>query len=284
MASNFYSGFSMTTHAVHTLHLESSLLSTVDHSAELIGLRSHSHASADAFLATADLSAAGCVVTNLQMPGRTGYGIQRRLLEADSPLAVIFIAATPSVSQTVLAVRSGAVTVVEVPLTSQQLSVEIQEGLRISEKRREHILKVKDARSRVATLTQRERDTLPGVLRGKTNDAVAHDLSVSTRTIERRRRSILERLGVDCFAEVVSLLEMAGQPIFPFLEDRQVGEAAGRAHPEKEPGGTPSTPRQFFRSEPFPLANWQTGATMTAAPARSEFMMTGREQDPGRLI
>jgi FixJ family two-component response regulator len=274
----------MTIPAIHTLHLDPSRLSSVDQAIEQLGLTSHGHASADAFLAATDVTLLGCVVTDLQMPSRTGYGIQRRLLDLESPLAVIFVSETPSVSKTVLAIRSGAVTVLEAPLTSQQLAGEIQEAVRISEQRRGHILAVKEARSRLATLTSRERETLPGVLRGRTNDAVAHDLSVSTRTIERRRRSILERLGVECFTEVVRLLDTAGQPVFPFLEGRLASETPGLERSGKEPGGTPSTSRQFFRSEPLSLANWQAGSPIFGAPARSESIVTNLDQSDGRLL
>jgi len=163
----------------------------------------------------------------------------------------------------VLAIRSGAVTVVETPMTSQQLAAEIQEALRISEKRWEHILAVRDARSRVATLTSREHDTLPGVLRGRTNDAVASDLSVSTRTIERRRRSILERLGVDCFAEVVHLLDTAGQPVFPFLEGRQAGDTQSRPAQEKSPEGHLQRRGSSFDPNLF---HWHTGRQARQCP------------------
>lgn len=267
---------------VHTLHLSSG--PAVIQAAEQLGIKLSSHASADAFLAATDVSLAGCVVTDLQMPGRTGYGIQRRLLDLESPLAVIFVAGSPSVSKTVLAVRSGAVTVLEEPFTAQQLAVEIREAIRISEKRRDHILAVKDARSRLATLTPREQETLPGVLRGRTNDAVANDLSVSTRTVERRRRSILERLGVDCFAEVVRLLAAAAQPVFPFLEGKAVSETSGLQLSEDESGGVPLSSRQFFRSEPFALANWQAGSPMSSTPARVESLGTSLGQRPGRLL
>jgi two-component system response regulator FixJ len=253
----------MTFPAVHTLLLDSGQVSTVDQAARQLGIRSHAYASAEAFLAAADASSAGCVVTDLQVPGRVSNGIQRRLLELDSPLTVIFVATAPSVSKAVLAIRSGAVTVVETPMTSQQLAAEIQEALRISEKRWEHILAVRDARSRVTTLTSREHDTLPGVLRGRTNDAVASDLSVSTRTIERRRRSILERLGVDCFAEVVHLLDTAGQPVFPFLEGRQAGDTQSRPAQEKSPEGHLQRRGSSFDPNLF---HWHTGRQARQCP------------------
>lgn len=274
----------MTMPGIHTLHLDSGRHSLVNQAAEQLGLKSAAHASADSLLSVVDVSLAGCVVTDLQMPERIGNGIQRRLLDLDSPLAVVFVAEAPTVSQTVLAIRGGAATVLEGPLTSQQLALEIQEAVQISDRRRKHILAVKDARSRLATLTSRERETLPGVLSGRTNDAIASDLGVSTRTIERRRRSILERLGVDCFARVVSLLETAGLAIFPFLEGRQASESPGVLLPEKEPGGKPTAGRQSIRYDPFPPANWQACSLVAGVPARAETKVSSLEQSPGRLL
>jgi len=192
------------------------------------------------------------------MPGRTGYGIQQRLLDLQSPMAMIFVAEESSVSQTVLAMRSGAATVLQTPLSQQQVVVEFQAAICLSEQRAEHIQKVKEARRLLDALTARERETLPGVLSGRTNDAIAQDLSVSTRTIERRRRSILERLNADCFASAVWLIDVAEQPIYPFLEDH----AEGNPMPF-----FPATPpferarRSVPRPEPPPATNWQVEST-----------------------
>ena len=183
---------------------------------------------------------------------------------------MIFVATESSVSQTVLAMRSGAATVLQTPLSPQQVAVEIQAAIRLSEKRAEHVQKVKEARRLLDELTPREQETLPGVLSGRTNDAIAHDLSVSTRTIERRRRSILERLNADCFASVVRLIDVAEQPIYPFLEDHAEGnpmpfipatprfERAQRSMPRAEPPATgwqvESTAAIGSRPEPVGLA------------------------------
>lgn len=243
---------------IHLLQIDAHLEETIRSAARGLGIAVQEHFSPDALLETAVVDFCGCVVTGLQMPGRTGYGIQRRLLDLQSPMAMVFVAAESSVSQTVLAMRSGAATVLQTPLSRQQVAVEIQAAIRLSEKRAEHIQKVKEARGLLDGLTPRERETLPGVLSGRTNDAIAHELSVSTRTIERRRRSILERLSADCFASVVRLIDMAEQPIYPFLED----------HAEGDPMPfIPATPqierirRSMSRTEPQPVTGWQVEST-----------------------
>jgi len=269
----------MPTPAIHLLQIHAHLQETIRSAARNLSFAVHEHFSPDALLETALLDSPSCVVTGLQMPGRTGYGIQRRLLDLQSPLAMVFIAAESSVSQTVLAMRSGAATVLQTPLSPQQVAVEIQAAIRLSEKRGEHIQKVKDARRLLGTLTPRERETLPGVLSGRTNDAIAHEHSVSTRTIERRRRSILERLNADCFASVVRLIDVAEQPIYPFLEDHV------ESTPKEIVPATPQserTPRSLPRSEPQQLSGWQAESTaaigshpepigMAATPGHRQF-------------
>lgn len=256
----------MPTPTIHLLQIDAHLQETIRSAARGLGIAVQEHFSPDALLETAKLDCPSCVVTGLQMPGRTGYGIQRRLLDLQSPMAMVFVAAESSVSQTVLAMRSGAATVLQTPLSPQQVAVEIQAAIQLSEKRAEHIEKVKEARRLLGALTPRERETLPGVLSGRTNDAIAHELSVSTRTIERRRRSILERLNADCFAAVVRLIDVAEQPIYPFLEDHAEGNPMPfiPATPQFE-----RTRRSAPRSEPQPVAGWQVESTATIG-SRSE--------------
>lgn len=211
----------------------------------------------------------GCVVTGMDSLHRTDCSIQRLLLDGHSPLAVIFVATEASVSQTVLAMKLGAANVLQTPLSPQQLTVEIRDAVQLSEKRAEHIRKVKEARSLLDELTTRERETLPGVLSGRTNDSIASQLSVSTRTIERRRRSILERLGVDCFAAVVRVIDVAAQPLYPFLEDSAEPDSAIWTLYEEPVDRSRDRPA-FAAAEVPPHADWQATSRAALTPSRME--------------
>src|SRR5438552_11691912 len=55
------------------------------------GYRARCFATADAFLAACPLDSVGCVITDLRIPGITGDELQRRLLAAESALAVVVV-------------------------------------------------------------------------------------------------------------------------------------------------------------------------------------------------
>ena len=60
--------------------------------------------------------------------------------------------------------------------------------------------------SSLAALTDRERHIAEAATRGRSNDAVAQDLAVSVRTIERTRKRLRQQFGVNHVAELVTLV------------------------------------------------------------------------------
>jgi len=64
----------------------------------------------------------------------------------------------------------------------------------------QNILEKPDAH---ATLTHRESEVLTMVARGMSNKAIAERLSVSIRTVEKHRGSMMEKLGVNSISELM---------------------------------------------------------------------------------
>lgn len=59
---------------------------------------------------------------------------------------------------------------------------------------------------RLGTLSQRDQQIAEAATQGKTNEAVARDLDISIRTVERRRKALRDRFAVDHVAEIVALV------------------------------------------------------------------------------
>lgn len=66
------------------------------------------------------------------------------------------------------------------------------------------------ASSRIATLTERERDVMDQVIKGHPNKMIAFMHGVSQRTIEFQRRSMMTKLGVKTVPDLVRLVIAAG--------------------------------------------------------------------------
>jgi two-component system response regulator TtrR len=59
--------------------------------------------------------------------------------------------------------------------------------------------------SRIAALTERERDVLRRVIEGKQNKVIAAELDISMKTVEFHRSRVMEKMGVGSVAELVQL-------------------------------------------------------------------------------
>ncbi|HMC55593.1 MAG TPA: response regulator transcription factor [Gemmatimonadaceae bacterium] len=53
-----------------------------------------------------------------------------------------------------------------------------------------------DRRTRIKSLTAREREVLVAIARGQTNKAIASDLGISVRTVESHRQTLMKKLAV----------------------------------------------------------------------------------------
>lgn len=78
-----------------------------------------------------------------------------------------------------------------------------------------------EARSRIATLSGREREVLEWLAEGSSNKAIARELSISPRTVEIHRANMMSKLGASHPAEAVRLRLEAGNE--PDTETRKAG-------------------------------------------------------------
>ena len=69
----------------------------------------------------------------------------------------------------------------------------------------------RDSQQRLVTLTLAEREVLALVTSGLPNKAIAMELRVSVRTVEDRRRRIMEKLKAKSFAELIRIVVRAEQ-------------------------------------------------------------------------
>ena len=67
-----------------------------------------------------------------------------------------------------------------------------------------------EARDKVAALSDRQRDVLKGIMRGKQSKIIAHELDLSPRTVEAYRAQLLAKLGVRGTADAVRIALAAG--------------------------------------------------------------------------
>lgn len=153
-----------------------------------------------------DLSGlAGCIVTDVRMPGMSGLELQEELRQQGIDLPIIFISSYPEVPSVVRAMRGGALDFFQKPFSTQRVLDRIQDGMRIDKARADMQTRARVLGERMALLTPREREVLEGVFEGKLTKTIAHELGISQRTAETYRHLIMQKLQAGSIAELVRL-------------------------------------------------------------------------------
>jgi two-component system response regulator FixJ len=170
-----------------------------------VGLAVRVHPSATAFLETLPDVQDGCVVTDVRMPGIDGIELQRRLKAKGVALPVIVITGHGDIALAVEAMKAGAVDFIEKPFEEEALLAAIRTALSRRAGDREHANRVAAVRERLALLSARERQVLDGLVAGKPNKVIAHDLGISARTVEIYRANVMTKMQADSLSALVRM-------------------------------------------------------------------------------
>jgi FixJ family two-component response regulator len=171
-----------------------------------VGVEARCFDSAETLLAALDGGSAGCVVTDVRMPGMSGLELQQELARRGLALPLIMITGHADVPMAVAAMKAGALDFLEKPFGDQQLIDRVQAALRLDAARREERGAEAAVRERLAGLTPREREVMEHVIAGKPNKIIARELDLSTRTVEIHRARVMEKLGARSLAELVRMV------------------------------------------------------------------------------
>jgi two-component system response regulator FixJ len=159
--------------------------------------------SAVQFLEKAASNLSGCIVSDVRMPDMDGLQLLRRLKETGVTLPVIVMTGHADVALAVEAMKLGAVDFIEKPFSDEVLIAAIRSAMA----RQNSLVSgdVEQIRSRIASLTDRERDVLNGLLAGHPNKTIAFDLGLSPRTVEVHRAKVMTKMGASSLSELVRM-------------------------------------------------------------------------------
>jgi two-component system response regulator FixJ len=170
---------------------------------ECAGFDVVSYADAPSVLAalTSGLSLS-CIVTDVRMPGMDGLDLARAALKIDPDVSIIVVTGHGDVPMAVEAMRSGAIDFIEKPFRDDVLILAVRSALAKSAAAPDDrgVL-----RRKIESLSIREREVLQGLLDGRPNKVIAHDLGISPRTVEVYRAKAMTKMGASSFAELVQM-------------------------------------------------------------------------------
>jgi FixJ family two-component response regulator len=171
----------------------------------LKGLRTQPFANAESFIATYQPDWAGCVLTDLRMPGMTGLELQAALRERRIEVPVVVLTAHGDVATARAALKNGAFDFLEKPIDDAMLLDVLQNALRVDRERRSTAASRAGADARLERLTAREREILALLAAGHQNREIAVKLGISPRTVEVHKARIMEKLECGSLAELIRM-------------------------------------------------------------------------------
>ena len=190
---------------VYVVEDDDALRSLIRALVQSIGMTCRVFPSADRFLEQYDPRQPGCLVLDLFMPGMSGLELQDELNLRGAVIPVIFITGHGDVASAVAAVRHGAFNYLQKPFRNSELIANMREALE-QDRRNRAVLADQDAiRDRIALLTPREREVLELIVRGLASKVMAHEMGLSTRTVELHRSRVMDKMGASSIAQLVRM-------------------------------------------------------------------------------
>jgi two-component system response regulator FixJ len=195
---------------IHVIDDDAAMRDSLAFLLDVNGFKSQVYESADVFLGGADRKTLSCVISDIRMPGLNGIELVRKLKDDGSSCPVILITGHGDVALAVEAMKAGAVDFIEKPFDDAALLGAIRNALDAMPDNRTGSSAKKEAEARLAELSPRERDVLQGLVAGKINKVIAHDLSISPRTVEVYRANLMAKTGARSMSELMRIALAAG--------------------------------------------------------------------------
>ncbi|MCP3867996.1 MAG: response regulator transcription factor [Gammaproteobacteria bacterium] len=152
---------------------------------------------------------AGCLITDVRMPGMSGLDLQRNLYHKYPDFPVIVITGHGDIDMAVRAMKAGAFDFIQKPFNDQELvdcvHKAIEKGAVADQRKQES----NRTRRLIGCLTDREQQVLHLIVGGNMNKQIAATLCVSEKTVEVHRSRVMKKLEARSVAELVRAVLIA---------------------------------------------------------------------------
>lgn len=170
------------------------------------GFTVRSYESAVEFLKIVPTMDHGCIVTDVRMPEMSGVELISRLNALAVTDPVIVITGHADVPLAIQAMKAGVADFLEKPFSDDAILDAVRSALArrtdVNQAKAEHDCFV----ALLGTLSQREREVLDGLVKGKANKVIAFDLGISARTVEVYRANVMTKTKAGSLSELVRMV------------------------------------------------------------------------------
>jgi two-component system, LuxR family, response regulator FixJ len=176
----------------------------------LLGSAGHAvrlYDSAASFLSDLSAATGGCLITDIRMPGMNGIELLQALKGKACAIPAIVITGHGDVPLAVEAMKAGAVDFIEKPFDDEAILRAVEAALERSAGGQGRVEPAIAAR--LASLSERERQVLQGLVAGQANKTIAYDLGISPRTVEVYRANLMAKMEARSLSELIRMAILA---------------------------------------------------------------------------
>lgn len=149
----------------------------------------------------------GCLVLDVRLPGMSGLMFQSELAKAGIAIPVIFITGHGDIRMSVRAIKAGAEDFLTKPFHEQELLDAIFTAIGRDRERRRGAMVVVELQERYAALTERERQIMASVVKGRANKQIAADLNLSEMTVKVHRGQVMRKMKAQSLPDLVRMAD-----------------------------------------------------------------------------
>jgi FixJ family two-component response regulator len=149
----------------------------------------------------------GCLVLDVRMPGASGLDLQHQLAAKGNLKPIIFLTGHGDIPMSVQAMKAGAVDFLTKPFRDQTLLDAITVAIGKDVEQIAATRRSKEYSDLYVTLTQRERQVMREVARGRLNKQIAFDLGIKEITVKLHRGNVMRKMKAASIGELIRAWE-----------------------------------------------------------------------------
>lgn len=190
---------------VHIVDDDPGMLEYLSDLISTINYKSITYDNASDFLNSYNNDGLGCLILDLQLPGISGLELQQQLAIDDIDIPVIMISGFGDISTAVKAMKAGVLDFLEKPFKAKDLLELVKKAINKHEVERDKNHTQFKTKTRINSLTKREKEVMDHVVIGTLNKDIAKQLEISVKTVEVHRSNLMEKMAANSVADLVRM-------------------------------------------------------------------------------